>query len=102
MKEVINLQGKKEFVPKNTTVKTVDGIHYLHTLKDDLVEEKKETEYLARKLDYELNQKYKDERKKAYGSVEEQMERLYWDRKNDTNTFVDHQDQVRLDIPKPI
>ena len=29
MKEVIDLNGKKKSVPKNTTVKTIDGIHYL-------------------------------------------------------------------------
>ena len=29
MKEVINLQGQKEMVSKDTPVKTVDGVYYL-------------------------------------------------------------------------
>jgi len=36
MKEVINLQGEKELVAVDTTVKTVNGTHYLLTEEDEI------------------------------------------------------------------
>lgn len=102
MKEVINLQGEKELVSIDTSVRTSDGIHYLHTSEEQIEIDDREAAVEAEQIDYETNHRYKDDRKKAYGTWEEQMERLYWDQVNNTTTFKDHQDTVRLNIPKPI
>ena len=47
------------------------------------------------KLDY----KYK--REVAYASVKEQLDQLYWDKKNGTNKWVEAIDKIKSDIPKP-
>ena len=47
------------------------------------------------KLDY----KYK--RAVAYASVKEQLDQLYWDKKNGTNKWVEAIDKIKSDIPKP-
>ena len=55
----------------------------------------------VRVADYEANHKYKDDRKKAYAPLEQQLEMIYKDKKYGTNTFVEHNDHVRETIPKP-
>ena len=101
MKNAINLEGKKVSVSDSITVRTSDGIHYLLSPEEDQVEIDKEVTHLAKREDYLLNHKFKDDRKKAYGTWEEQMERLYKDQKNGTSTFKDHQDMVRGTIKDP-
>lgn len=58
MKEVINLQGEKEQVSINTTVKTINGVHYLLTKKDLEEIDTKEQLYQA-----DINKRRKAERK---------------------------------------
>jgi hypothetical protein len=43
---------------------------------------------------------YKGQRREAYGSLEAQLDMLYWDKKNGTNTWVEFIDQIKTDIPK--
>ncbi len=43
---------------------------------------------------------YKGQRREAYGSLEAQLDLLYWDKKNGTNTWVEFIDQIKTDIPK--
>ena len=43
---------------------------------------------------------YKGQRREAYGSLEAQLDMLYWDKKNGTNTWVEFIDQIKSDIPK--
>jgi len=40
-------------------------------------------------------------RQDAYGSVESQLDMIYWDGVNGTTTWQDHIAQVKLDNPKP-
>lgn len=44
---------------------------------------------------------YKRDRQMSYASFEDQLDMLYWDKKNDTTTWVEHVDQVKADNPKP-
>jgi len=42
-----------------------------------------------------------DNRKLAYGSVQDQLDMQYWDGVNGTTTWADHIAQVKSDNPKP-
>lgn len=63
--------------------------------------EERDAQAAIAKADYLTNHKYKDDRKEAYGTWEEQLEMIYKDQLNGTSTFKDHQDVVRTTIPKP-
>lgn len=45
--------------------------------------------------------KYKDDRKLAYASIEDQLDMQYWDAVNGTATWKDHVAKVKSDNPKP-
>ena len=50
----------------------------------------------------ELNKlNYKKERVAAYPFIEDQLDMLYWDKKNGTTTWVEAIDKVKSDYPKP-
>ena len=44
---------------------------------------------------------YREERRGAYPSLEEQADMAYWDRQNGTTTLDDAITAVKLSIPKP-
>ena len=50
---------------------------------------------------YQQENGYKEARKSAYGSIEDQLDMQYWDSVNDTTTWKDHIAQVKSDNPKP-
>ena len=57
-------------------------------------------------LDSEGDKLYKSNRarkvrKRAYDSIGEQLDQLYWDKKNGTNKWVEAIDKVKSDNPKP-
>jgi hypothetical protein len=52
-----------------------------------------ETEYDAKK--------YQRDRSIVYDSIQEQLDQLYWDKKNGTNKWVEAIDKVKSDNPKP-
>ena len=45
--------------------------------------------------------KYQRDRAVAYASIKEQLDQLYWDKKNGTNKWVEAIDKVKSDNPKP-
>ena len=47
------------------------------------------------------NKKYQRDRATAYDSITEQLDQLYWDKKNGTNKWVEAIDKVKSDNPKP-
>ena len=54
--------------------------------------------------DYQAAQaavKYKTDRAVAYDPITEQLDQLYWDKKNGTNKWVEAIDKVKADNPKP-
>lgn len=50
---------------------------------------------------YEATEKYKDDRRAAYGPVEDQLDMIYWDQVNGTTTWRDYIAAVRAAHPKP-
>ncbi len=49
----------------------------------------------------EAKAKYKKDRNKGYGSIEEQLDMLYWDQVNSTTNWVNHIKAVKDKHPKP-
>ena len=47
------------------------------------------------------NKKYQRDRAVAYDLLTEQLDQLYWDKKNGTNKWVEAIDKVKSDNPKP-
>tara|TARA_B100000945_G_C20206998_1_gene514233 strand:+ start:347 stop:646 length:300 start_codon:yes stop_codon:yes gene_type:complete len=45
--------------------------------------------------------KYQRDREAAYDTVKNQLDQLYWDKKNGTNKWVESIDKVKSDNPKP-
>ena len=45
--------------------------------------------------------KYKEDRSKAYGSVQDQLDMMYWDGVNGTTTWKTHIATVKATYPKP-
>ena len=45
--------------------------------------------------------KYQRDRSVAYDPIKEQLDQLYWDKKNGTNKWVEAIDKVKSDNPKP-
>ena len=102
MKKVIDLEGNEKEVSDETIVRTTPVGHFLLTQVELDQIAINEINEIARKADYIANHKYKDDRKKAYGSIEDQLDMIYWDKKNSTNTFIDHINIVKENYPKPI
>ena len=50
--------------------------------------------------DWEAKQ-YQRDRSISYPSIQDQLDMLYWDRKNGTKTWEESIDKVKADIPKP-
>ena len=48
---------------------------------------------------YKAQDQYKDNR--SYPSLTEQLDQIYWDKKNSTNKWVETIDKVKSDNPKP-
>lgn len=44
---------------------------------------------------------YVEDRRKAYKSIEDQLDMLYWDHINGTNHWVNHITEVKTNHPKP-
>ena len=44
---------------------------------------------------------YKDDRRKAYGAIGDELDMVYWDQINGTTTFKDHVASVKAAHPKP-
>ena len=44
---------------------------------------------------------YIQARQESYGSVQDQLDMMYWDGVNGTTTWADHIAQVKADNPKP-
>ena len=54
--------------------------------------------------DYQAAQaatKYQRDREPLYASIKDQLDQLYWDKKNGTNKRVEAIDKVKSDNPKP-
>ncbi len=107
MKEVMNLQGEIIEVPFNTPChpgkngelpKPYDPI-----IDADIFTEMEERKVIgeAEQENYIANHKYKDDRRAMQKSFGDQLDMIYWDKKNGTNLWEQEQDIIKLTIPKP-
>lgn len=58
----------------------------------------------AREAEFIKNQednKYKEQRQSEYGSIEDQLDMMYWDKINNTTNWEDHITIVKNKYPKP-
>ena len=72
-----------------------------------VISEYTEEEY-SRAVEDSANEKFNQQqfgyikaRQDAYGSIADQLDVMYWDKVNGTNTWKDHIAQVKSDNPKP-
>ena len=77
-------------------------IHNLQT-GERTVEEFTSDEVAAKQANVTENAKvaYRKKRTFSYPSIGEQLDLLYWDKKNGTNKWVEAVDKVKSDNPKP-
>lgn len=103
MKKAINPTTlKEESVTDKTIVNVVDGVNWLLTEEERLDLENREAAHKLKQADYIAREKYKDDRRKEYGSIEDQLDKMYWDQVNGTSTWKDHIDIIKTKYPKPI
>jgi hypothetical protein len=81
--------------------KNVDGVDIQLTPEEETARDAEEAQVAQDKADYIANEKYKDDRRKAYGDIGSQLDMQYWDGVNDTTVWVDHVAKVKSDHPKP-
>lgn len=101
MKQAINSNGDLIEVTNSTPTRLINGIRYILTTEETTEYDQKILDEDQRKQDYLTNIKYKDDRKKGYGSIDDQLDMMYWDKINGTTTWVDHVAAVKATHPKP-
>lgn len=79
---------------------SLEGIHWLDDKKEKPSDssiiseiEKQETEF--------KNKQYQRDRSAIYPSIQEQLDMIYWDKKNGTKNWEEAIDKVKADNPKP-
>jgi len=91
---LLSLKPGAEWTIKN-------GVLTWHDTKQTEPTESEINAEIAR-LDTEYtNNKYQRDREDAYDTVRNQLDQLYWDKKNGTNKWVEAIDKVKSDNPKP-
>jgi hypothetical protein len=78
---------------------TVERIPF--TADEETARDAEEAQVAQDKADYIANEKYKDDRRKAYGDIGAQLDMQYWDGVNDTTVWADHVATVKAAHPKP-
>tara|TARA_B100001250_G_scaffold76480_1_gene62657 strand:- start:1741 stop:1986 length:246 start_codon:yes stop_codon:yes gene_type:complete len=79
-----------------TRYKLINGERVAFTAEEETARDTHEAAAAVRKA----ANKYKVDRIEAYGSIQEQLDQLYWDKKNGTNKWVEAIDKVKSDNPK--
>jgi hypothetical protein len=101
-----------EEIKSNTTteveaIKTVNGGEGLFKSVDGNRRELNDAEYQQHIIDrsnYLFDQQengYKAARQEAYGSIQDQLDMMYWDNVNGTTNWQDHIAEVKSNNPKP-
>lgn len=102
MKQAINELGLEVTVEDDVLVKTVNGVHHLLTAAEQAEHDAANAAAEEALADYEANHKYKDLRKAAYPSIEDQLDMRYHDSINGTSTWEDAIAAVKAMYPKPV
>ena len=74
-----------------TRYKLLNGQRIAFTAEEETA---RDTEEAAVAIEQAAN-KYKQDRKNAYDSIQNQLDQLYWDKKNGTNKWVEAIDKVK-------
>ena len=80
-----------------TRYKLINGERVAFTAEEEAARDTHEAAAAVRKA----ANKYKVDRLDAYASIQEQLDQIYWDKKNGTNKWVEAIDKVKSDNPKP-
>ena len=78
-----------------------NGVDIQLTPEEETARDAEEAQSAQDKADYIANEKYKDDRRKAYGDIGAQMDMQYWDGVNSTTVWADHVAAVKSANPKP-
>jgi len=82
-------------------VRNENGVDIQLTPEEEAARDAEEAKAAQDKADYLANEKYKDDRREAYGNIGDQLDMQYWDNVNDTTVWADHVAAVKLANPKP-
>ena len=94
LEAIQSLRPKAEFVIRG------DVIEWLDKVQTQPSDSAINAEITRLQTEYD-NNKYQRDRALAYDPVKEQLDQLYWDKKNGTNKWVEAIDKVKSDNPKP-
>lgn len=75
-----------------------NGVEVPFTAEEETARDIEEQQEADKKADYIANHKYKDDRKNIepkYKLIADQLDMIYWDRKNNTNLWEQHIDEVK-------
>ena len=78
----------------------VDDVEVPFTAEEEAAADAEESQFAQDKVDYIANEKYKDDRREAYGDIGAQLDMQYWDSVNSTTVWADHVAAVKAALPK--
>jgi len=81
--------------------KNVNGVDIQLTPEEETARDAEEALFAQKQADYIANEKYKDDRRKAYADIGDQLDMQYWDGVNGTTVWADHVAAVKAAHPKP-
>ena len=79
----------------------IDGVKIDFTPEEETARDAEEAAVAAEQADYVAKEKYKDDRRRAYPNIGDQMDMQYHDLVNGTTTWKDAVAKVKNDNPKP-
>jgi len=82
-------------------VRNENGVDIQLTPEEEAARDAEEAKAAQDKADYLANEKYKDDRREAYGNIGDQLDMQYWDNVNGTTIWADHITTVKAAHPKP-
>jgi hypothetical protein len=71
------------------------------TSEEETARDAEEAQVAQDQADYIANEKYKDDRREAYGDIGSQLDMQYWDGVNNTTVWADHVAAVKAAHSKP-
>ncbi len=80
-----------------TRYRLLDGKKVAYTAEEETARDAEEAAVAKEQAANE----YKKKRREAFPSLSDQLDQLYWDKKNGTNKWVEAIDKVKSDNPKP-
>jgi len=75
----------------------INGEKVAFTAEEETARDAEESAYATEKA----ANGYKDDRAETYPPLAQQLDQIYWDKKNGTNKWVEAIDKVKSDNPKP-